>query len=56
MEPCEGSLIMDSALLVISAFSGLLAAFVGSAVWATRPHALTTERLMRRERTEPRLR
>jgi hypothetical protein len=31
---------MDAAIL-LSGFSGLLAAFVASALWATRPTALT---------------
>ena len=35
---------MDIALM-FSGFSGLLAAFVASAVWATRPTPLSNERL-----------
>lgn len=40
---------MDSVLLLLSAFSGLAAAFVGSAVWATRPQPVTNKRLMRHD-------
>jgi hypothetical protein len=35
---------MDAALL-LSGFSGLVAAFVASALWATRPTAMTGRRV-----------
>src|SRR5689334_18271517 len=40
----EGSITMDAALL-LSGFSGLVAAFVASALWATRPTALSGSRV-----------
>ena len=35
---------MDAALL-LSGFSGLVAAFIASALWATRPTAMTRNRV-----------
>jgi hypothetical protein len=49
-ENYKGSLDMDIALM-LSGFSGLAAAFVASALWATRPTALSNEQLVRSERT-----
>lgn len=43
---------MESALLLLSAISGLVAAFVASAVWATRPQPLSPELLASRKATQ----
>ncbi len=40
---------MDSVLLLLSAFSGLVGAFIGSAVWATRPSRVPAEQLERKD-------
>jgi hypothetical protein len=45
--------IMDAAL-VLSGFSGLVAAFVVSAVWATRPTVIAANREVRQEQRRPR--
>jgi hypothetical protein len=47
--------IMDAAL-VFSGFSGLVAAFVVSAVWATRPTIIAENREVRQEQARPRRR
>jgi hypothetical protein len=39
---------MDIALM-LSGFSGLVAAFLASALWATRPTALTKDQRVRRD-------
>jgi hypothetical protein len=47
--------IMDAAL-VLSGFSGLVAAFVVSAFWATRPTVIAADRVVRQEQARPRWR
>jgi hypothetical protein len=44
---------MDIALM-LSGFSGLVAAFVASALWATRPTPLSTSRLKSHDQTPTR--